>query len=336
MFETQTDVERKILAILKVLSSLQKPAGSRIIANRLIDYGIVLTERAVRYHLRFTDERGLTRLVRERDGRVITERGINEIGRALVGDKVGLAISRIELLAFRTNFDFESRQGTIPVNVSIFPEESFPMALETMSVAFEKGLCVSNMVYVAREGQHIGDIIIPPGKVALATVCSIVINGTLLKAGIPMDSRFGGVLQLENDNPARFTELIHYNGSSLDPSEVFIKAGMTSANTAALTGNGEILANFREIPAICRNTAEKVIAQLEQANLHGVLLMGETSEAVCEIPVDLNRVGVVLVGGLNPVACAKEAGIEAENRSMSAVIDYEQLINYREVLSAVA
>ena len=336
MFDTQTDVERKILAILKVLNSLQRPAGSRIIANRLIDYGIVLTERAVRYHLRITDERGLTRLVRERDGRVITERGINEIRRALVEDKVGLAISRIELLAFRTNFDFESRRGTVPLNISIFREESFPVALDAMSAAFEKGLCVSNMVYVAHEGQHIGDMIVPPGKVALATVCSIVINGALLKAGIPMDSRFGGVLQLENDRPARFIELIHYNGSSLDPSEVFIKAGMTSVSTAALTGTGEILANFREIPAICRNTAERVITQLERANLHGVLLMGETSEPVCEIPVDLNRVGVVLVGGLNPAACAKEAGIEAENISMSGVIDYEQLINYREVLSAVA
>ena len=151
-----------------------------------------------------------------------------------------------------------------------------------------------------------------------------------------MDSRFGGVLQLENDRPARFTELIHYNGSSLDPSEVFIKADMTSVGTAVLTGNGEVLANFREIPAICRNIAERIIAQLEGANIHGVLLMGGTSEPVCEIPVELNRVGVVLVGGLNPVACAKEAGIEAENHGMNAVIDYEQLINYREVLSAVA
>jgi repressor of nif and glnA expression len=39
----------------------------------------------------------------------------------------------------------------------------------------------------------------------------------------------------------------------------------------------------------------------------------------------MNRVGAVLIGGLNPVAAAHEAGIESENHAMSALIDYRQL-----------
>lgn len=46
------------------------------------------------------DER-LTQLV-GRNGRLITELGIEELESVLVRDKVGFAISRIELLAFRT------------------------------------------------------------------------------------------------------------------------------------------------------------------------------------------------------------------------------------------
>jgi repressor of nif and glnA expression len=284
----------------------------------------------VRYHLKLMDERGLTQTI-GRDGRLITEAGIDELRSALVRDKVGFAISRIELLAFRTVFNSEKRTGWIPVNVSLFPKENFSRAVQAMKPAFAAGLCVSELVAVAREGEFLGEVSVPDGKIGLATVCSIVINGSLLKAGVPIDSRFGGILQVKNHQPFRFVELIHYAGSSLDPSEVFIRARMTSVREVVTSGNGKILANFREIPAFCRPVAEEVIAELKEAGLGGLLLMGNTSEAVCEIPVELNKVGVILLGGLNPVAAAEEAGIEAENHAMSTVMEYRKLIKFGEL-----
>jgi repressor of nif and glnA expression len=318
-------IERKVLAILKILASSQQSQGARVIARYLKELGIDLTERAVRYHLKLTDEKGLTRLVGRRDGRVITELGQVELKKALVRAKVGFAFARIEDLAFRTNFDFKTRTGLIPVNISIFSKANFPRALNIMQRIFKVGFCVSDLVAVAQEGENIGDIIVPPGKVALATVCSIVVNGALLKAGVPVDSRFGGILQMQNHQPRRFTELINYAGSSLDPSEIFIRANMTSVTQAAEKGNGDILANFREIPAVCRPTAEKVMTDLKEANIGGLLILGNVSESVCEVAIDLNRVGAVLIGGLNPVAAAYEAGIESENYAMSALMEYEKL-----------
>lgn len=146
-----------------------------------------------------------------------------------------------------------------------------------------------------------------------------------------MDSRFGGLLQLKDGKPLRFAELIHYNGSSLDPSEIFIRAKMTSVKSAVEAGDGQILANFREIPSLCRQSAEQVIAKLQQAHIGGLLVMGNTSEPVCEIPIDLNRVGMILVGGMNPVAAVEEAGIEAENHAMSTIIDYKELVNIEDL-----
>ena len=328
-FETQ-GVKRKELAILKILSDCQEPLGARIIARRLKSHGIGLGERAVRYHLKLMDERGLTRLVGW-DGRLLTEAGAEELDSALVRDKVGLAISRIELLAFRTNFDWNEGAGSVPVNVSFFPKGKFDKVLQVMKPVFEAGLCVSDRVAVAREGEQLGDLIVPEGRVGLATVCSIVINGTLLKAGVPMDSRFGGILQIRNHKPFRFVELIHYAGSSMDPSEVFIRARMTSVRDVVKKGEGKILANFREIPALCRPIAEEVVAKLKGVGLGGVMVIGNTSEPVCEIPVELNRIGMVLIGGLNPVAAAEEAGLEAENRAMSTVMEYRELIKLWEL-----
>ncbi len=329
-FETQ-DVERKVISILKILNDSQEPMGARVIAHHLNEYGIELGERAVRYHLKLTDERGLTRLVGQRDGRALTEQGAEEVKSALVKDKVGFAISRIELLAFRTNFDYEKRRGLIPVNISFFHKGEFSKALYAMKPAFAGGLCVSDLVAVAQEGEALGEIIVPPGKVGLATVCSIVVNGTLLKVGVPVVSRFSGILQIRNRKPLRFVELINYAGCSLDPSDIFIRARMTSVTEVARKGDGKILATFREIPSLCQTVVEEVMAKLNNIGLRGLLVMGNSGEPVCEIPVELNRIGIILVNGLNPVAAAAEAGVDIENRGMSTVMEYQDLIKFQEL-----
>ncbi len=169
---------------------------------------------------------------------------------------------------------------------------------------------------------------VPQGKVGFASVCSLVVNGALLKAGIPMDSRFGGLLQIRDRQPFRFVELIQYSGSSLDPSAIFITGRMTGVARAVDKGDGKVLANFREIPAICRPVAEGVFSGLKEAGIGGLLVTGDTSQPVCEIPVELNKIGVILLGGLNPVAAAVEAGIAIDNSAMSGVIEYEKLIRF--------
>jgi len=330
LIQQPQEVERKVIAILRVLSQSSEPLGARVISHYLQNYGIELSERAVRYHLQLMDERGFTQSV-GRDGRLITQSGLEELESALVSDKVGFMASKIEILAYQTDFDIDKRRGKVPVNISFFPEERFKQAIEAMRDTFQAGLCVSELVAVAREGERLGGMIVPQGKVGLATVCSIIINGALLKAGIPMDSKFGGILQIKNHKPLRFVELIRYSGSSLDPSEIFITSRMTSVGRAAREGEGRILANFREIPAPCQPTAEKVIAGLKQAGLGGLLMIGEVSKSVCEVPVEVNKVGMILVGGLNPVAAAAESGIEAENRAMSAAIEYQDLIKFWEL-----
>jgi repressor of nif and glnA expression len=325
-------VERKEIAIMRILSDSPEPLGARVIAHHLKEHGLELGERAVRYHLKLMDERGLTSLVGKRDGRALTEKGIAEIKSALVEDKVGFAISRIETLSFRTTFDCEKLSGLVPVNVSFFRRKDFERALKAMKSAFDAGLCTSNLVAVASEGKLLGEVTVPEGMMGLATVCSVVFNGVLLKAGIPMDSRFGGILQMRNRQALRFVELIDYAGCSLDPSTIFIKARMTSVRGAVDNGAGEVLANFREIPSICRPAAEKTIAAMNRAGFHGIIAMGGMSESVCEIPVGLNKAGMVLLGGLNPVAVAEENGIEADNLAMSTVLEYQDLVSFHDAV----
>jgi hypothetical protein len=278
------------------------------------------------------DERGLTQPLSRRDGREITSQGIEELNNALVVDKVGFVLERIELLAFRTSFDTKSRSGLVPVNVSLFRKERFKEALRVMAPVFKAGLCVSELVAVGQGGERLGEVLVPEGKIGLGTVCSLIINGCLLKNGIPIDSRFGGVLQIRQQVPLRFVNLINYSGSTIDPSEVFIRAKMTDVQSVVRKGEGKILANFRELPARCLPLMKEVTAGLKEAGLNGLLMTGNPSEAVCGISVGLNRVGMILLGGLTPVAAAAEAGIEADNQAMSTLIDYDNLVRFQELI----
>jgi len=280
----------------------------------------------VRYHLRMTDERGYTE-PQGRDGRVITQAGLEELRLALAPEQVGFIIEKLQLLAFNTTFDPLRRTGLVPINTSLFKADEFSDALAAMRPAFDHEFCASRLVAVVHEGERIGSRVVPPGRIGLATVCGVVVNGVLLKSSVPIESRFGGVLEVRERKPRRFVAIIRYDGTSLDPSEQYIRAGMTSVGEASTSGSGRILANFREILAPSRHIVEKRIQELRAAGMTAAYLLGNTSEPVCQIEVGLNRVGMILLGGLNPVAAAAEAGIEVDNTAESGLIDYEHLVD---------
>jgi repressor of nif and glnA expression len=173
------DIERKVILILKILNENPESLGARVIARKMKERGVQLSERTVRYHLKLMDERGLTKLIGRRDGRVITSMGLDEITDARVQDKISLSISRIDVLSFKTTFNLKKRRGLVPVNISFFPQDQFHSALLVMKPVFKKKIAVSDYVAVAQAGEKLGEIVVPEGKVGLATVCSILINGVL-------------------------------------------------------------------------------------------------------------------------------------------------------------
>lgn len=325
------DAESKLVAILKVLSESSEPLGSITIARLLERDGVFLSERGVRYHLKIADERGFTQ-PGGRDGRTITPLGRQEVKEALAPQQLGFVRDKLELLAYQTTFDPRKRTGLLAINTSIIDKDRFRKALLAMKDAFRAGICVSELVATADEGEKLGAVVVPGGKVGFATVCGASINGVLLKAGVPTEFRFGGVLEIRDSRPRRFVAITEYAGTSTDPSEQFIQGRMTSVGLAARTGSGKILGAFRTIPAPAREVVVEKAARLKEVGIGGIYALGHTSETLCQIPVALNRVGVVQLGGLNPVAAAVEAGVEVENIAESGLIDFERLHSFQELL----
>ena len=144
------DIERKNILMLKILNESPDSLGARVISRKMQEHGVSLSERTVRYHLKLMDEKGLTKLIGRRDGRAITDLGLDEITNARVQDKISLSISRIDVLSFKTTFDLKKKRGLVPVNISLFPEDTFDKALLIMKPVFNKKLAVSKRVAVAQ------------------------------------------------------------------------------------------------------------------------------------------------------------------------------------------
>ncbi len=321
-------MNKTLIAILRVLGGYQDGiVGSREIARRLKIYGVNLSERTVRYHLKMLDRKGLTRSF-GREGRRITERGRRELSSALVSEKVGFVISKIDTLSYLTGLNLDTLMGDVILNVSYIPEKYLGKALRIMRPVFASPYVMSDRLAVARGGQRIGDNLVPKGKVALGTVCSVTINGVFLKAGIPVSSRFGGVLEVQGGKPSRFVSLISYEGSSLDPLEVFIRGKMTDVAGAVRSGTGRVLASWREIPVVCHRSARELSERLRSKGIGGILCLGEPNSPLYEMPVGLDRTGMVIVGGLNPVAIIEESGIPTESKAMSTLCEFSSLPRY--------
>jgi repressor of nif and glnA expression len=323
-------LERKTLAILEILQEAGRPLGARAISRELALRGVDLNERTVRYHLLHLDERGFTRLV-GRSGRLLTERGREEIAGALAVERVGFVNSRIDDLACQADFDLASRRGRLVINVTYLPQEQERRAVEAMLPAFEAGLCLSGLAVRAGPGEKLGGLEVPPAMVGWGTVCSVTLNSIFLRHGIPVESSFGGLLEMAQGKPRRFNEIISYAGSTLDPIEIFIKGKMTSVHATAVSGSGRICASFRLFPASALDQARALLAEMKAAGLGEMVLLGNPSQPFLEVPTGKERVGMVVAGGLNPPAAAEEMGVDTYSRAMAALVDYSALSPFSKI-----
>lgn len=322
--------KRRGIGILRALRDAGRSLGASRLARDLEAMGIDMSQRTVRYYLAMLDREGLTRGC-GRKGRELTPLGEQELANSFVAEKVGLIAARMDELACQMTFQPRRRSGTIIVNFSTIPAARIQEAVVEMTAAFEAGLGMGRFVAVGRPGEALGRFRAPEDQFAIGTVCSVSINGILLAEGVPATSRFAGLLEIADKQPVRFTEMIHYDGTSLDPLEVFISGRMTSVREAARTGHGVIGASFREIPAVTVPRVRKICAKLAQIGLGGLLMVGKPNRPLLEVPLPEGRAGLVVVGGLNPLAAVEEAGIPTHNRALTGLFEFERLVSFREL-----
>lgn len=226
-------------------------------------------------------------------------------------EKVGILLTKAWNLIQQVDFDPDTITGKVIANISILKREDLDRALEIIQEVCEEKPEYSTSPYFRI-------IELEDGKVGIASVCSLTVDGVLINQGIMSTPTYSGLLEIKDDM-RRFVELTAYNGSSVEPHEIYISKGMTSVYDS-LTGSGRIMASLREIPYIAREEALEVTEKLRGSGLT-ILKVGRTNEILYNAKVGRYKVGIVTPGGLNPLAAVKENGIEVKVKAVESLME---------------
>jgi repressor of nif and glnA expression len=236
----------------------------------------------------------------------------------------------IEDYAMQVTFDPREGTGDVVYNLSVIKNEDLDFAISVLKDAYKAGICVSGLVSFQEEKEKIGDYRVPEGLTAICTMCSITFDGLLIRRGIPLNSIGGGAVEIEDRAPRRFTHLIQYEHTTIDPLQVLISQDITSITDVMRRGSGTILANLRE----CHREAEPLVAgildELTESSLSGILDVGLPNIPLLDVSVSPEYFGIAAVGGTNPIAAIKEGGRWVNTRAMKGLMDVSLMREIKE------
>lgn len=235
------------------------------------------------------------------------------------------AISRIRNMMYQTTFDPVEENGVIAANVSIIRESDLDCVLSIFKEVMHSGLAVGSYILVVRGRSQFGDVSLDEHECAIVTPCSITIDGVLLKNGIPVRPVFGGIVQIEKGVPVRFTDILTYDSTTIDPIDVLMSQDLTSVTDVVATGSGKILANMRIAPMYAREKVEDVLDRLKSANFDGILWVSDPNTDVLGVPIERDHIGILAIGGTNPMAAVQEQGVPIRTHALAELIDIKRM-----------
>ena len=308
--------ERKSIEILRILREHRDPVGAKRLSEIMAERGFVLSDRAVQYYLSYLDEQGFTRKVGNK-GRILTAEGHAEIEHALVDERVGYVISKLERLAFKSTLDPVTGIGDVSYNLSFVHENDLSQAEKIFADVIGAGMSFySNYSVIDHDPR------IPPDHVGIITVCSITMDGVLQNLGVPVRMAYGGTVQVCEGVAEGFQDLIGYQGTTIDPLSLFINAGLTSIYRAATTGNGIALANVREIPATAQDLFGEMAENMRELGF--VFPVAAGSEVMGLFPVPY-RNSIVAYSGMNLIGACVEKGVAIKSEIGAGNISLSKL-----------
>lgn len=228
-------------------------------------------------------------------------------------NKVSFVFEKIFNWISQVTFDYNTFEGDIITNISYVDKQNLDESLEIIYNLY-------------REYPHyfMGDkyalLDDKDGKVGIATICSLSVDGILTNNGIVSIPIYSGVLDIDK-RQRRFTELISYKGSSVDPHEIFIKKDM--CNIATKKGSSDrILASVHSVPYVARDDALDIFDSIGKAGFN-FLDIGKPNQYIYNSKIDMYHFGYATAGGLNPIEKVKESGVCVDVKSIEKIMDFK-------------
>lgn len=250
--------------------------------------------------------------------------------------KVSFLLSKAWNLIQNVNFDVETRQGTLISNLSYVNKSDLDESIEIMRKSYKLSKRYLSPYYKIVEPEK-GTEYYEDNKIGIATVCSLSTDGILINKGIMSTPKYGGVLEI-GKSPF-FTELISYDGSSIDPHEIFIFKNMTYVLNKSnynenhlssddynldINDSKRILASIKEVPFIAREKSKEILDGMAKIKLP-IFKIGKPRELIYNAKVDSYNFGFVTGSGLNQIAAIKESGIDVDIKAVQGTIEIDEM-----------
>jgi len=236
----------------------------------------------------------------------------------------------IEDFAMQVTYDPSEGTGKVVYNLSLVKNEDFEYAVSILKDAYKTGVSVSGLVRFTSSGEKVADYVVPEGCTAICTVCSTTFDGLLIRRGVPVNPIGGGVVEIENRAPIRFTHIILYEHTTIDPLQVLISHKITSVNNVMRKGSGNLLANIREFHMEAQPLVGTVLDALSDSSFTGILEVGMPNVPLLGVPVSPQFVAIAAVGGTNPMAAIREGGRWVQIQAMKGLMDTSDMIEIRD------
>jgi global nitrogen regulator NrpRII len=236
---------------------------------------------------------------------------------------------KIEDYAMQVTFDPAAGEGKVVYNLSLIKNEDLEFAISVLKDAFRSGVSVSGLVRFFKSGEKVADYVIPKGCTGIATMCSITFDGLLIRRGIPINPIGGGIVEIENRTPIRFTHMILYEHTTIDPLQVLISQKTSSVTSVMRRGSGSILANIREFHMEAEPLVGRVLDELTSSSYSGILEVGIPNIPLLGVPVSPQFVAIAAVGGTNPMAAIREGDRWVETQAMKGLMDIKEMDEIR-------
>jgi repressor of nif and glnA expression len=241
------------------------------------------------------------------------------------GSPLRFISNRIEDLAMEVTYDPAEDTGNIIYNLSLIPRRDLEAAISIFRNAYRAGLSVSDRIRILGPGERLENFTIPEGTAGVCTMCTITLDGLLLRKGVPIRPLGGGLVEIADRVPRRFIHMILFESTTVDPLEVLVAQERTSILRVMKEGSGTILGNLRECHMEAETLVIGLLDSLSEGGFTGILEVGAPNLPLLEFPASPQYFGVAMVGGTNPMAALKEEGISVVTKSLKGVMDIAEM-----------
>ncbi|MBW9221652.1 DUF128 domain-containing protein [Methanothermococcus sp. SCGC AD-155-C09] len=221
--------------------------------------------------------------------------------------KIMPVLSKMLSMIHRVDYSIENERGNVLVNTGYVDKKYEDEVLDILKECFKSKTLISDRIgFEVKENLLI-----------INTLCSSTIDGILIKCGIPVMPYYGGILEIAKN---RFIDIIAYEGTSLDPHEVFFNK---------VDGKNTILSGVRKVPMASQ---ENLINVVDKLGWTGLYKIGKPNNDICGVKVEKNMLGFVSFGGVNPFAIIKNNNIPIEILALHDTMEYSKLIHLKELI----